>query len=174
MPPHRVPDVPELTVRPLRAGDKAALLDLFERLSPRSRLRRFLAPKPALSRRELAYFTEIDHRRHEALVAVAPDGAFVGVARYACGFGERTVAEVAFAVADAWQGRGVATALAPLLVDRARANGIERLEARTLPENRPARRLLAGAGFEVERIADGLLELDLDLTAVDAGDRRAA
>jgi RimJ/RimL family protein N-acetyltransferase len=175
MPTRRLPNPPGLTVRPLRAGDKAELLDLFERLSPRSRLRRFLAPKPALSRRELAYFTEIDHRRHEALVAVGPDGDFVGVARYACGFGETTVAEVAFAVADAWQGRGVATALAAMLVERARANGIERLEAQTLPENRAARKLLARAGFEVRCIADGLLELSLDLTAAgDAADRRAA
>ena len=89
MRPRRLPTAPELTVRPIRPTDKDALLDLFERLSPRSRLRRFLAPKPSLSRRELAYFTEVDHRTHEALVAVDGDGVLHGVARYACGPGRR-------------------------------------------------------------------------------------
>jgi RimJ/RimL family protein N-acetyltransferase len=174
--PRRLPTEPELIVRPIRASDKAALLDLFERLSARSRLRRFLAPKPSLSRREVAYLTEIDHRRHEALVAIAPDGTFVGVARYACDIGETTVADVAFAVADAWQGRGVGTGLARLLVEDARANGIERLHATTLPDNGPARKLLGRLGFGVCGIAGGVLEVDLDLAAADAraADRHAA
>jgi RimJ/RimL family protein N-acetyltransferase len=164
---------PELIVRPIRATDKAALLDLFERLSPRSRLRRFLAAKPALSGREVAYLTEVDHRTHEALVAVAPDGTFIGVGRYACGIGETTLADVAFAVDDAWQGRGVGTGLARLVLERARANGIERLQATTLSDNGPARKLLGRLGFAVCGIADGVIEVELDLAAVEA-DRRAA
>jgi RimJ/RimL family protein N-acetyltransferase len=170
----RLPTDPELIVRPIRATDKAALLDLFERLSARSRLRRFLAPKPSLSRRELAYLTEVDHIRHEALVAVAPDGTFVGVGRYACDLGETTVADVAFAVADAWQGRGVGTGLARLLVERARANGIARLHATTLADNGPARKLLGRLGFGVCGITGGVLEVDVDVAAAPAADRRAA
>jgi RimJ/RimL family protein N-acetyltransferase len=170
----RLPTDPELIVRPIRATDKAALLDLFERLSAQSRLRRFLAPKPSLSRRELAYLTEVDHIRHEALVAVAPDGTFVGVARYACDLGETTVADVAFAVADAWQGRGVGTGLARLLVERAGANGIGRLHATTLADNGPARKLLGRLGFGVCGITGGVLEVDVDVAAAPAADRRAA
>jgi RimJ/RimL family protein N-acetyltransferase len=170
----RLPTVPELTVRPIRPADKDALLDLFERLTPRSRLRRFLAPKPALSRRELAYLTEVDHRTHEALVAVDRDGAFVGVARYACAPGETTVAEVAFAVADAAQGRGIGTGLARLLLDDARANGILRLQAMTLPENAAARKLLGRTGFELTGIEGGVLELALDLRSHAGSERRAA
>lgn len=169
-----LPTAPELTVRPIRVGDKEALLDLFERLSPRSRFRRFLAPKPSLSRRELAYLTEVDHRTHEALVAVGRDGAFAGVARYACAPGESTVADVAFAVADASQGRGIGTGLAGLLFADARANGILRLVAMTLPENRPARKLLGRMGFELAGIERSVLELALDLTALPAAERRAA
>jgi RimJ/RimL family protein N-acetyltransferase len=173
----RLPTAPELTVRPIRPADKDALLDLFERLSPRSRLRRFLAPKPSLSRRELAYFTEVDHRTHEALVALTADGTFVGVGRYASGTGQTEVADVAFAVADAWQGRGIGTALAVLIVERARMNGVGRLQATTLPENGPSRRLLARMGFGVCGISAGALDVDLDLTAVErrgAALRRAA
>jgi RimJ/RimL family protein N-acetyltransferase len=165
MPPRPLPNVPDVTVRPLRASDKDALLDLFERLSPQSRMRRFLSPKPRLSRREVAYLTEIDHRTHAALVAIAPDGAFVGIGRYACGIGQTEVADVAFAVADEWQGRGIGTALAGLITDLAHANGIARLQATTLPENGPARKLLGRMGFEVRGIADGVLDVEFDLAA---------
>ena len=172
--PRRLPTAPELTVRPIRPADKDALLDLFERLSSRSRLRRFLAPKPSLSRRELAYFTEVDHRTHEALVAVDADGVLHAVARYACGPGETTVGDVAFAVADAAQGRGIGTGLARLLFDDARANGLVRLQAMTLPENAPARKLLGRTGFELIGIDRGVLELALDLRAPARAERRAA
>jgi RimJ/RimL family protein N-acetyltransferase len=168
-----LPTAPELTVRPIRPTDKDALLDLFERLSPQSRLRRFLAPKPTLSRRELAYLTEIDHRTHEALVAVDRDGAFAGVARYACEPDQPGAADVAFAVADAAQGHGIGTGLATLLFDDARANGIERLQAMTLPDNGPAKKLLARTGFRVVRIEAGVVHLALDLT-LETAERRAA
>ena len=168
-----LPTAPELTVRPIRATDAHALLDLFERLSPRSRARRFLSPKPSLSRRELAYLTEVDHRTHEALVAVDPAGGFLGVARYACAPGETAVADVAFAVADAAQGRGIGTGLAQLLFADARASGVLRLQAMTLTENRPARKLLGRTGFELTGIDGGVLELALDL-AGPATARRAA
>ena len=78
-------------------------------------------------------------------------------------------------MADAWQGRGIGTALGALLVDHARANGITRLQATTLPENGPARKLLGRMGFAVCGIADGVLEVDMDLAAErDAARRRAA
>jgi GNAT superfamily N-acetyltransferase len=154
-----------LTVRPIRADDKGALLDLFERMSDRSRRRRFLSPKRWLSARELAYFTEVDHRRHEALVAVAPGGCLAGVARYACAPGDDAEADVAFAVADEWQGRGIGTDLARRLVERARVNGIVRLRASTLSDNRPAHRLLRGLGFTVSGADSAGVDLELDLTA---------
>lgn len=175
--PRPLPNHPEVTVRPIRATDKDALLDLFARLGAQSRLRRFLAPKPSLSAKEVAYLTEIDGRTHAALVALGPDGAFIGVARYACAVGETETADVAFAVADAWQGRGIGTALGALLVEHARANGIVRLQATTLPENGPARKLLGRMGFEVCAIADGVLEVGMDLAAAaerEAARRRAA
>jgi RimJ/RimL family protein N-acetyltransferase len=172
--PRRLPNHPDLTVRLIRDADKPALLDLFERLTPLSRTRRFLAPKPALSRRELVYLTELDQIRHAAFVAVGPDGSFVGVARYACGVGETEVADVAFAVADEWQGRGVGRALAGLLVDHACASGLTRLQATTLPENGPARKLLSRMGFTVSGIADGVLELELDIRATCGAQARAA
>jgi protein lysine acetyltransferase len=170
-----LPTPDHLWVRPIRATDEDGLLDLFERLSPMSRMRRFLAPTPRLSARELAYLTEVDHRRHEALVVIAPGGAFAGVGRYACAPDEPGVADFAFAVADAWQARGIGSALAPMVLDRARANGIRLAQGSTLADNLAARRLLGRMGFAVRGVEGGVVDLELDLTVpLAVGEARAA
>src|SRR5918993_1321207 len=72
-----------LEVTPLERGDDTALADLFARMSDESRRRRYLAVKPRLTTRELAYLTDVDHVTHEALAAVDERGRLVAVARYA-------------------------------------------------------------------------------------------
>ncbi len=112
-----------LTVRSVRAADKSALSALFDSLSPRSRHYRFLGPKQTLSQRELENLTDIDHLEREALALVAPDGRFVAVARHGATADDPNAAEVALTVADEWQGHGIGSALASLLVAHARRNG---------------------------------------------------
>jgi RimJ/RimL family protein N-acetyltransferase len=151
-----------ITARPIRPSDKSALGELFESLSEQSRRRRFLHPKKMLSARELAYFTEIDHRSHEALVALAPDGRLVAVARYAAVADDPTTAQIACTVHDAWQGRGIAGSLAGALIEHARRSGIVRLQAMTLADNHPSRRLLRRLGFTVYDIDGAVLHFELD------------
>jgi RimJ/RimL family protein N-acetyltransferase len=128
-------------------------------------MQRFLAPKPRLSAAELTYLTEIDHRAHEALVAVDPSrDRIVGVARYASEPDEPGTADLAFVVADEWQGQGIATMLTALLVRRAEANGVDRLTAATFSDNRPARSVLRRLGFRTLGIGAGVVDLELLLT----------
>jgi RimJ/RimL family protein N-acetyltransferase len=152
-----------LRVRSVGAGDREALAAFFSRLSPESRRRRFLGPKPRLTTHELTYLTQIDHRMHEALAAVDDtDGSIAGVSRYAGWDGHDGVAEIAIAVADDVQGHGIGGALAARIVHRARANGIGRLTATTQWDNWSARALLRRLGFRVRESGE-LLELDLIL-----------
>jgi RimJ/RimL family protein N-acetyltransferase len=154
----------DLIIRPITAGDRERLADAFERLSAASRYKRFLHPKNKLSDAELTYFTEVDHQRHEALVAVDPsDGSFVGVARYAALDGTCCTADLAFAVVDEWQGRGVATTLLRALLPRAEENGMTEFIALTLQENGPARKLLRRFGFRTVSSSHGISELRLEL-----------
>ncbi len=159
-------DGTELLLRPIEPSDKQALADGFERLSPESRYRRFFAPVSRLSSTDLRYLTEIDHRDHEAILAVVPgSGEAVGVARYVRG-DDPTVAEVAVTVLDDWQGRGVATALLDRLVARARENGIERFLALVLADNAEAIELFSqlSVGDPAPRRSDsGYLELEIEL-----------
>jgi len=153
-------------LRPLEPSDRGRLVALFKRLSPESRRRRFLGPKPELSERELRYLIAIDHRWHEALAAIdRRDGSIVGVARYVGHTGRPTAADVAVAVADELHRRGIGAALTRCLIGRARVNGFDVLTASTLWENRPARALLKQLGFHARGSEGSVLELELDLWA---------
>ena len=89
----------------MHADDAASLLRFHHTLSPETTHLRFFAVHPELSEAELHRFTNVDHRDREAIVATVAD-EIVGVARF-----DRlevsTDAEVAFVVADSWQGRGL-------------------------------------------------------------------
>jgi RimJ/RimL family protein N-acetyltransferase len=155
---------PRIRIRPLEPSDRAGVAALFRRLTPESRRRRFLVPKPELSARELTYLTAVDHRQHEALAAIdRRDGAIIGVARYAGVAGRPGVAEAAVAVADDWQRLGIGTALVRCLLGRARANEFDVLTASTLWENRAARRLLRRSGFRARGSEGGVIDLELVL-----------
>jgi RimJ/RimL family protein N-acetyltransferase len=155
----------DVELRPIRPEDKQALVEGFERLSERSRYRRFLAPHGPLTDSELHYLTEVDHHDHEALVAVdrvTQQG--VGVARYIRSSQDPHVAEVAVAVVDDWQGRGVGGRLTAALADRARAEGVTSFTALVLAENEPVLKVLEDLGplREIHR-EQGALELAVDL-----------
>jgi RimJ/RimL family protein N-acetyltransferase len=155
---------PGIRVRPLEPSDRAGVAALFKRLSPESRRRRFLGPKPSLSDRELTHLTSVDHRWHEALAAVDErDGSILGVARYVRVSERPDAADGAIAVADEVQGRGIGTALVRCLIARARVNGFSVLTASTLWENRPARALLRGLGFQAQSSQGAVIELELEL-----------
>jgi GNAT superfamily N-acetyltransferase len=157
-------DGARLRVRPIVPADREPLADAFDRLSDRSRRQRFLAPKPRLSARELDYLTDVDHVTHEALVAIDETaGDIVGVGRYATGGAGGAAADMALAVVDAWQRRGIGHALAVRLVERARANGITRLTGTALADNLLVRALLDRLGFRVRSVSAGVVEVELDL-----------
>ena len=146
--PVTLPGGSSVLLRPIRADDKAGLAAAHRRLSERSQYRRFMCPHPELTPDELRYFTEIDHATHEAIIALDPaSGDLIGVARY-IGGAPGEPAELAVMVVDAWQNRGVGTALVEALRARARANGVSCLLAEVLTTNRPMVALLHELGHE--------------------------
>jgi RimJ/RimL family protein N-acetyltransferase len=137
-----------IVIRALEPGDKPLLVEGLERMSEKSRYRRFLAPKPSFTAAELAYLTEVDHHDHEALIAIEPEsGEPVGVARYVRIPAEPDTAEAALAVVDEWQHLGVGTALLRHLIARARQEDVLRFRATVLSDNSPMLRLLDQPGL---------------------------
>jgi GNAT superfamily N-acetyltransferase len=139
------------TIRPLTAADRDALAAAFERLSEDTRRQRFGTLAKRLGPRDLDRLTRLDHHRHEALAAIAPgSGDIVGVARYIALADDSRRAEVAIAVADDWQGRGIGRRLMSALTARARAEGIAHLVAYVAPGNRRVVDWIARAGGVAE------------------------
>lgn len=153
-----------LTVRAIAAGDRDAQSVLLTRMSEASRHMRFLTSKTDFSPRELAYFTDIDHLCHEALVAIDErDGSMVAVARYVWIDDWPRTSEVAGEVVDDLHGLGIGTALAELTVMRAHDNGFELLRATTLSDNDRGRALLRRLGFRPTRRSGREIEFTLAL-----------
>lgn len=161
-----LPEGRRALIRSVRPGDKDLIATGFRQLSPESRYMRFFANVSELSPDVLAYLTEIDHRDHEALIAIDPATGFpLGVARYVR-LHEEPMAEVAVAVRDDWHGRGLGTALLRRLADYARDQGITHFVARMLPENEKAHGLLhAAEHVEVRDLEDGKIEAVIQLPA---------
>ena len=134
------------------AADGEALEAFFSGLSERSFYQRFHGIRridPGL----VEHFLDPDWHDRGVLVGVAGDEV-VAVAEYLRLRDERS-AEVAFAVADELQGRGIGTRLLEQLAVRAAAAGIERFVAEVLPENSAMLAVFRDAGFEVARELSG-------------------
>jgi RimJ/RimL family protein N-acetyltransferase len=161
----RLRDGEQILVRPIRHDDREELAAGVRRLSPESRYRRFFTPTNELSASELSYLTEVDHHDHEALVALEPDSLHgIGVARFVRSRQDPEVAEVAVAVADSWQNRGVATALLDRLTQRAREEGVHRFSAEILADNQPMLDLIDELGDVTMRNLDhGSVEIEVQL-----------
>jgi acyl-CoA synthetase (NDP forming)/GNAT superfamily N-acetyltransferase len=138
-------------LRPIRPDDADALVALHERLSEQTRYFRFFGPYPHLSQRDVERFTIVDHDKRVAIVATLGSD-LIGVARYET-TGEG-VAEVAFVIEDAHQGRGLGPLLLEHLAAAARERGITKFEADVLPSNRRMLRVFIDAGYSAQRAFD--------------------
>lgn len=163
--PPAPPPTAAIEIRPVTPVDRPALQAGFDRLSERSRYRRFLSPHPRLTEAELRYFTEVDHHDHEALVAIdTTSGDGVGIARFIRSPGVHHLAELAVAVVDDWQGRGIGTRLALALADRAREEGITAFRAVMLTDNAQMLGILSQVGNVRDlHTEQGITELIVDL-----------
>ena len=164
---HVLDDGTPVVLRAIRPDDAAELRRGFERLSPSSRYRRFLATRDTLSDDTLDYLTRVDGRDHAAIVALTrgPDGADVGlgIARFIRMPDEPEVAEAALTVIDDAQGKGLGRLLALALARAAVAQGIRRFRGEILATNQPVQQLLVEAGAVVKPSDDGALVFDVVL-----------
>jgi protein lysine acetyltransferase len=163
--PVRVPlrDGTDLLLRPVLPGDRERLADSLERFSPETLHRRFLVGR-ALTERAKAYLFDVDYVDHFVWVAVGRvDHLGVADARYIRSKDDPTVAEVAFTVADSYQGRGVGTMLLGALAVAAHQSGVQRFSASVLEDNRPMRAILDRAGASWRSEGYGVVETVIDV-----------
>jgi GNAT superfamily N-acetyltransferase len=154
-----------VSVGQLSGGDRAAVLEVFEGLSERSRRFRFHGPKPRLRDAEVDALVDVGCCGREAVAAVdLVSGRVVGMARFVRDPADPRSAEVAFEVVDECQGSGVGRRLLQELGAVASREDVERFSAFVVVGNEPALALLRSVG-RVSRsaYADGAYELVVEL-----------
>jgi RimJ/RimL family protein N-acetyltransferase len=165
----RLPDGTTLHLRPLRAGERQPLLDVFDQMSSRSRYLRFLSPVRRLSEPALRQLTALDEGRHVAWAAWH-ELQCVAIARYVRSDDRPDTAELAVSVIDAMHRRGVARLLLGTLAAVAARQGITTFTLTVHSENRSSLALCRSLGARF-RFADGQYEGTLPLAAVLADER---
>ena len=156
-------------VRPVCADDVQRIESFLGELSVEARSFRFFSAATDLGQMA-RLFTET--RGGTSLLAVTSDeGQVVGHGQY---FPDGTGgAEVAFAVADHWQSRGIATLLLAQLAEAAAAEGVRQFTAVVLTTNRKMIGTFRDSGFPVEvRTRPGELSVTFPTTLTEDGRRR--
>lgn len=155
-----------VTIRPVLPSDREAITAGYAELSERSKRRRFVSPPTRLSPSLLDYLTELDYDERFALGAHLRDDQEqrgLGVARWVRLGEDRTKADAAVTVIDAWQGLGLGTQLLLALIDAAALRGITSFVADILWENDQLLSTLRGLGARVTPSEPGLARVEFDL-----------
>ena len=148
--------------RTSRDEDVAAVRRFFENLSTDSRYQRFHG------------LPHLDDGRVRRLIAETPDSCvllaccgarIVGVAGFYRNPSLPQRAEVAFAIADVLQGRGMGTRFLERLAEHARERGIHFFDAEVKADNRRMHDVFAESGFALtEKVEAGIAHIALSLT----------
>lgn len=159
--PIQVRDGTHLLLRPVLPGDDERTMHGHVQFSSETLYRRFMTarvPTPAL----MHYLAEVDYVDHFVWV-VTDGGDPVADGRFVRDENDPTLAEIAFTVADAYQGRGIGSFLFGALSVAARVDGVERFSARMLSENVPMRTIMDKYGAVWQREDVGVITTVIDV-----------
>ncbi len=154
--------------RAIHPTDEALLHAFFYSLSQRSIYYRFMAPLRKLSqqmKREIIFVNHHTEAMMTGITKVGDDEKMVALGGYYQESPGCNRAEVALAVLDEWQGKGIGRFLLTELISLARHNGLSGLTATVLPANRAMQVVFGQCGLNTRRhLEEGvfLYELDFD------------
>jgi acetyl coenzyme A synthetase (ADP forming)-like protein len=135
-------------VRPIRPDDRSGIATFLGNLSGESRYMRFFSGFLDLEK-AAGWAVDVDyHSRYGLVATVGPEPLVIAHATYLQTESDR--AEVALAIADAFQGKGLGTILVGQLAQAANDNGIALFEARVLPQNHRMIEVFRESGFPVQ------------------------
>jgi GNAT superfamily N-acetyltransferase len=156
---------PSVEIRRIRPSDRDALTAFYGALSAESRRARFLGPTAGLSDSLSRSFCTPDHRHAEGFVALAPTGRLIGHLCLVPTGPSRM--ELAVAVADDWQGRGVGRALFEAALGWARRQGCTEVVASAYADNGRVLRLLSSAPYpaSVSAVEAGVVNVSIPLVS---------
>tara|TARA_R110000765_G_scaffold382796_1_gene474056 strand:+ start:327 stop:911 length:585 start_codon:yes stop_codon:yes gene_type:complete len=149
-------------IRQIQPDDKQLILLGMAHMSPQSLRNRFFSAISTLPDQILRDLTELDHETHGAWIAVTGPMRFphpVGVARYIRNRREPHIAEIALAVVDEFQGKGMGTLFADILREAARHRGVSEFHAIVLADNKKILAMAQKYGATAQFRSSGQFEI---------------
>jgi acetyl coenzyme A synthetase (ADP forming)-like protein len=144
-------DGSSMLLRPIRKDDIERWLAFVSRISPHTKYLRFHHIPKEMGLDDASRFCTVDYKNTFALIAevlIKSNWEIVAIGRY-CRLPNRCTAEIALAIEDAYQGKGIGTALIEILANVARENGITTFEADVLAENMQMLNVFRDYGFHI-------------------------
>ena len=143
----------EVLLRPVKISDEELLKDFFHRFSDESLYRRFFSMRKDVPHELLQKFVVIDYTRQMVILAVIQDQEkeeIIGIGQYWIEEEVHT-ANVAFAIRDDYQNKGIGYEIFQYLYHLAKREGLLGFTAEVLMENRAMMRLSRKMGLEVTK-----------------------
>ena len=142
-----------LLFRPVKINDETLIKDFFYSLSDQSLQRRFMSQRKDMPHKLRQDFVVIDYLKEMIVLAILFDeGKEVVVGMGQIVKDENTLtAEVAFAIWDDYQNKGIGTELLTYLTTLAKKEGLHAFSADVLMENQPMLHVFEKMGFDIHR-----------------------
>ena len=143
-------------LRLIKPEDEPLWLEMFQNFSEESVRYRFFYMIKDTPHKVRARYCDIDYAKEIGIVAELEDEGrkkILGVVRLEIE-AERKEGEMAFIVADPWQGLGLGSQMVDHMIEICRMRGLETVYALTLPNNHKAMRLLKKRGFMIQYRTD--------------------
>ncbi|MGD0159734.1 MAG: acetate--CoA ligase alpha subunit [Candidatus Bathyarchaeia archaeon] len=166
----RLRDGRTVILRPIKPEDEPLWLEMFQNFSEESIRYRFFQILKDTPHETRVRYCNIDYDREIAIVAeLTEEGRkrILGVARVSIEPDGKT-GEIAFIVADPWQGLGLGTKLVDYVLEICADMKLETIYAIMLADNYRAMGLMKKMGFTVKYMDDGTVKGTLDLREEEA------
>jgi len=145
-------DGSRILLRPIRQDDTERWLAFYRRQSERTKYLRFQRDPGEMGPEDAQRFCTVDYKNTFALVGEVQREQrkeIIAIGRYYRLPNKRS-ARVAFAIEDAYHGKGIGTRLIEWLANAARDNGIAYFEGDVLAENERMMSVLKAYGFHID------------------------
>jgi acetyltransferase len=144
-----LPDGANIFVRPIRPEDERLYPAFLTAVTQEDLRLRFFAPVKELSHSSIARFTQIDYARAMAFIAIEEvTGQMLGVVRIHADSEYRS-GEYAILVRSDLKGHGLGWLLMELMIEYARAEGLDSVHGQVLQENKTMLQMCRQFGFQI-------------------------
>jgi acetyltransferase len=148
----RLRDGRTVLLRLIKPEDEPLWLEMFQNFSEESVRYRFFYMIKDTPHKVRARYCDIDYGKEVGIVAELEEKGrkkILGVVRLEIE-ADKKEGEMAFIVADPWQGLGLGSQMIDHMIDICRMRGLETVYSLTLPNNHKAIRLLKKRGFTIQ------------------------